>query len=182
MEGALAWISEIVGWFGQFIPRWEIVDTRRGAIKWVRGSKVVALGPGLHCYWPVTTKFEVYPIARQTINLATQTLVTRDDRTIGVSGVVSYEIKDLEKILAETYDPDQTIADIAMAAIHDVCCNRAWSDLKTTQQDGTLDRDLRREVAKELDRYGVRVLRTRLTDLAPTRCYKVVQAAAKDGA
>lgn len=180
MEGALAWISELVNWLGQFIPRWEIVDTTHGAVKFVRGSKVVALGPGWHIYWPVTTKFETYPIARQASDLRTQTIVTKDDRTVAIGGQIVYEIADIEAILARTYDPEQTIKDISLTAIHDVCCQMTWDELKEAQRNGALDRNLRREAKKTLDSYGVKVLKTTLTDLAPCRVYRMVQSTAKD--
>lgn len=181
MEAALAWVGQIAEWVGKFIPRWEIVDTVHGAIKFVRGARVVALGPGIHWYWPVLTEFHVYPIARQAVDLRAQTLVTTDDKVVVVGGLIVYEIEDLEKILAHTYDPDQTIRDITISAIHDVCCAMTWADLKREQQRGTLDTKLRRESQKGLSDYGVRVLKTTLTDLAPCRVLKLVQSMAKDG-
>jgi hypothetical protein len=46
---------------------------------------------------------------------------------------------------------------------------------------GALDRELREEAAKGLKSYGVKVLRTTLTDLAPARVLKIVQSTSKDG-
>lgn len=181
MESALAWIGAIAEWVGRFVPRWEIVQTTHGAIKFVRGSKVVALGAGLHWFWPVTTEFYTYPVARQAVDLRAQTLVTRDDRVIIVGGMVVFEINDLEAIFAHTFMPDETIRDISLSAIHDVCCQQTWDELKEAQRSGKLDRDLRREVKRSLDSYGVKVLKTTLTDLAPCRVLKLVQSTSKDG-
>lgn len=181
MDSALAWIGQIAAWIGQFIPRWQIVDTTRGAVKFVRGSRVVKLGPGLHWFWPVLTDFHVYPTARQAVDLRAQTFVTEDDKTIVVGGLIVYEIEDIEKILAHTYDPEETIRDITLSAIHDVCCQMSWDELKREQRRGTLDTKLRRESQKGLIDYGVKVLKTTLTDLAPCRVLKLVQSMAKDG-
>lgn len=181
MGGALEWISQIVGWVGQFIPRWVIVHTTHGAIKFVRGAKVVTLGAGWHLYWPLTTDFVTYPTARQAVDLRTQTFVTSDDRTIGVGGLIVYEIKDIAAILAHTFDPEVTIRDITASAIHDVCCRKTWDELKAGQRNGSLDRELRREASRGLERYGVKVLKTTLTDLAPCRVLKVIQSTSIDG-
>lgn len=179
--GAFAWISELVGWFGQVFPRWIILDTTQGAIKFVRGWKVVTLSPGWHVYWPLTTKLSTYPTARQADDLRTQTIVTTDDKTIAVGGLIVYEVDDVEKILAHTFQPEQTIKDIALSAIHDVCCRLSWDEIKEQQRSGAIDKKLRAEVKKSLDGYGVRVLKTMLTDLAPCRVIKVLQTTSQDG-
>ena len=48
------------------------------------------------------------------------------------------------------------------------------------QRTGELDRKLKAEARKELERYGVRVLKMTLTDLAPVRVLKIVQATTTD--
>lgn len=176
MGGALAWISEIVNWIGQFVPRWIILDTTKAGVKFVRGSKVVPLGPGWHLYWPLTTIIHTYPTARQATDLRGQVFVTSDDKAIIVGGLIVYEIKDVEAILARTFDPDDTIKDISLSAIHDVCCQKTWAELREGQRSGSLDRELRREAKKELDRYGVLVLKMTLTDLAPCRVLRLVSS------
>lgn len=178
---ALDWIGQIADWLGRFIPRWVIVETTHGAVKFVKGAQVVALGPGVHWFWPITTEFVAYPTARQATDLRAQTLCTTDDRSIVVGGMVVYEITDIEAIVARTYEPDDTIRDIALSAIHDVCCQKSWAELKDAQRKGDLDKELKREVAKELSRFGVKVLKTTLTDLAPCKVLKLMTSVSKDG-
>lgn len=178
---ALDWIGQIADWIGRFIPRWEIVDTTQAAVKFVKGARVVALGPGIHWFWPITTEFVKYPVARQATDLRAQTLCTTDDKSIVVGGMVVYEITDVEAIVARTYEPDDTIRDIALSAIHDVCSQKSWDELRAAQRAGELDKELRREVAKELGKFGVKVLKTTLTDLAPCRVLKLVTSVSKDG-
>lgn len=177
LDSAFGWLSDLISWFGQFFPRWVIVPTTHGAVKFVRGHKVVTLGPGWHIYWPLLTTFMEYPTARQATDLRTQTLTTRDEKTIVVGGIIVYEIRDLEKILAHTFDAEQTIKDISMGAIHDVCARRSWAELKAPG----LDVALRKEVRKRLHDYGIRVLRVTLTDLAPTRVIKLMMAQSTEG-
>ena len=181
MESAFAWIGHIVEWFGQFFPRWTIIRTTHGGVKWIRGKKVVPLKPGWHIYWPLTTDFETYPTARQAADLRTQTLMTTDGKTMVVGGLIVYEIKDIEAILAHTFDPDQTVKDIAMSAIADVLVKMSWVDIRTEQETGTLNLRLRKRVRRELTKYGVKVLKTTITDLAQTRVIKLLQTTSQDG-
>jgi len=181
MGEAFAWLGQLVEWIGRFFPRWQIVTATHGAVKFVRGAKVVPLAPGMHWFWPLTTDLMLYPTARQAVDLRSQTFVTADDKTIAVGGLIVYEVKDIAAILGQTFDPDETIRDITAAAIHDVCCSKTWDQLREGLRSGALDRELRQEAAKGLNSYGVRVLRTTLTDLAPARVLKVVQSTSKDG-
>jgi hypothetical protein len=43
-----------------------IIRATHGGVKWVRGKRIKALGPGLHIWWPLTTEVEVIVTARQT--------------------------------------------------------------------------------------------------------------------
>jgi regulator of protease activity HflC (stomatin/prohibitin superfamily) len=181
MDGAFAWIGQIVEWFGQFFPRWTIIRTTHAGVKFVKGKKTVALGPGWHVWWPLTTDLLVHPVARQAADLRTQTLMTTDGKTLVVGGLIVYEIKDIEAILAHTWDPDQTIKDITLSAIHDVLVRMSWVEVRTGQELGTLGLKLRRRARRELDKYGVRVLRVTITDLAQTRVYKLMQSTSTDG-
>ena len=178
---ALDWIGQIADWIGRFIPRWEIIETTHGAVKWVKGSRVVPLGPGVHWFWPITTKFCSFPTARQAINLRTQNFCTTDDKTVIVGGMVSYEVFDIEALVAHTYDPDGTICEIAAPAVLDVCSQKTWDELKKAHRDKTLDKELKKEVARELDKFGVKVLKARLTDLALSRVIRLITSVGKDG-
>lgn len=181
MESALGWIAQIVQWIGQFIPRWVIIHTTHGGVKFVYGHRVIPLAAGFHFYWPLTTDIVVYPVARQAVDLRSQTLTTADGRTIVAGGLIVYEIDDIEKILAHTFDPDDTIKDIALSAVHDVCAGKTWEELQTEVRSGRLDTALRSEARKFLAPYGVKLLKMTLTDLAPCRVLKLVQSMAQDG-
>jgi regulator of protease activity HflC (stomatin/prohibitin superfamily) len=171
---AFVWLSDLIKWFGEFFPRWRIVNTTKGAVKWVWGKRVVKLGPGWHVYWPFSTQFQMYPTARQATDLRPQVVTTADNRTVLVGGLITYEIVDIEAILARTYDPEETIADIALTAFHSVCCRKTWAELRDGQTSGMLDKEIRFVARKFLGPYGVRVLKTSLTDLAPTQVMKLV--------
>lgn len=182
MDGALAWISQIAQWFGQFIPRWQVLEPTQAACKFVGGKKTIVQRDGILVWWPVWTEVTIYPVARQANDLRAQTVVTTDGKTYTVGGMIVYEIEDVEKIVAHTFDPDDTIRDVALTAIHDVCIQHSEATLMDTARSGKLDREMRAEAKKQLDAYGVKVLRVALTDLAPCRVYRVVNSTATERA
>lgn len=175
MDSALAWVGHLVEWIGQFIPRWTIIPTFQGGVKFIRGHKVVPLGPGFHPYWPLTTLIRTYPTARQANDLRPQIIVTSDDKTVIVGGMIVYEIVDIEKILANTWDPDDTIRDIALSVIHERCSAYSWEGLKEAAGDQRkLQRSLLADVQTQLTDYGVKVIKVTLTDMAPAHVVRWV--------
>lgn len=180
MGGALEWISKVAEWFGKFIPCWVLLDTTMGGVMFVRGKNVVEIGPGVHWYWPAWTKLDTYPTARQADDLRSQTMVTTDDKVIAVGGMIVYSVHSVATLLGSTYNPAATIKDIALSAIHDVCCQMSWPELKEAQRKGTLDTRLKNSAKKVLDEYGVTVLKVMLTDLAPCRVVKQIQSISQD--
>jgi regulator of protease activity HflC (stomatin/prohibitin superfamily) len=180
VESALAWIGQIASWIGQWIPRWSILDTTEGAIKYVGGKDPRVCGPGIHFYWPARTTFVMYPIARQTDRLETQTMESRDGKTFIAGGTLTYEVIDLGKLIPMTHSPATTTIDIAMTALHDVCCDYDWNDLQDMQRKGTLKTKLKNEAQKALLELGIRVIMLKLNTLARCRVIKVSQSTSSE--
>lgn len=180
MESALAWIGKIAEWLGAFIPRWAILDTTQGAIKYVGGSRAIVCGPGIHWYWPARSTFVEHPTARQTDRLETQTMESADGKTFLVSGTITYSVEDLALLVPLTYSPFHTIIDIAMCAVHDVCCEMDWADLQSMQRRKTIKTQLKNEAQKQLGDYGIKVIKLQLNSLARCRVYKINQSTASE--
>ena len=61
MDSALGWIGQIIEWFGQFIPRFVLIDLTQCGVKMRLGREVTVLEPGLHIYWPLPTALRTCP-------------------------------------------------------------------------------------------------------------------------
>jgi regulator of protease activity HflC (stomatin/prohibitin superfamily) len=175
MNGALEWIGQLIEWVGKFIPRWVIMDTTEGGVKFVCGKNAKGIGPGIHWYWPLVTTIVMYPTARQADNLRSQTMVTQDDRVIVVEGMIVYSVTDVLTLLSTSHSAATTIKDIALTAVHDVCCNMSLTELMSENRRGTLDTKLKNAAQKVLASYGVKVEKMMLIELAPCRVLKLIQ-------
>ncbi len=180
MGEAFAWIGQVFEWLGRFIPRKIVLDTTEAAIKFKHGNEVVYCPPGVHWYWPWTTNWSVYPIVNQTDRLETQTMETVDGRTFIVSGTLTYSIDDLRLLVPCVHNAATAVIDIAMTAVHDVCCDMTWETLQLEQRKGTLKTKLRNEAQRQLVEYGVRVIRLKLNTLARGRVLKVSQSVSQE--
>lgn len=176
MDSAFAWLREIAEWLGRFIPKWVVLDTTEGAIKYKGGKTAVACSAGVHFYWPVRSTFVPYPTARQTDRLETQTLETADGITFMVSGTLTHEIENLGLLVPFVHSPSTTIVDLAMAAVHDICSDWTWTDLNDKKKRRSLKTALKNAAQDQLKEYGVKVHKLQINTLARCRVFKVSQS------
>jgi regulator of protease activity HflC (stomatin/prohibitin superfamily) len=196
MESAFAWIGKIADWIGQWIPRRSILDTTEGAIKYtgffLPRRLRVALGgfdgeievkvckAGIHWYWPAASTWVVYPTAKQTDRLETQTMESKDGKTFLVGGTLTYQVTDLALLVPQNHSPVTATIDIAMLAIHDVCCSLDWTELQEEQRKGTLKTKLKNAAQRDLEDIGIKVIRLKLNSLARCRVLKISQSTSSE--
>jgi regulator of protease activity HflC (stomatin/prohibitin superfamily) len=176
MDSAFAWIGQLMEWLGAFVPRLKIIRRTHAGVKFVGGSKVVELKPGLHFYWPFTTEVEVMPVVRQTHNLVTQTLTTKDDKTVIVGAVVIYEINDVVSAKSENWDIDDTVSDVTQLAVVKIVGTWNLTDLRAELTD-KVENELSIETRRQLKPFGVKVIRCGISDFAPCRVIRVINDA-----
>lgn len=152
-------------WLGQLIPKIIIVRATHGGVKFVRGKRIKCLNPGMHVYWPITTEVEIIATARQTMNLATQVLVTKDQYSVAAGAVVVYRIDQVESALSDNWDVEDTIIDIAQAAIVKTITSMPLGEL-ICEITNRVENELSKEVRKKLKPFGVAVERCALTDFS----------------
>lgn len=193
---AFAWLGQLVEWFGQFIPRFTLLDSTQGAVKFegfflprklrlvFKGydgtMRLTLCGAGLHWFWPATTSFQIYPIEYQTDNLPSQTIETSDGKSISVGGMVTYTVPNLMLLLPRTHSAVKMVQVKVLAAIHEVICKMSWEQLTQEQRKGTLNTKLRNAAQKQLTEFGVKIEECMLTDLARSRVYRLIQSTQTD--
>jgi hypothetical protein len=177
---AFEWIGLIAQWIGAFIPRWVILDSTAGAIKYVKGRPKFCAPGKVHFYWPLTTLFEMYPMVRQTDRLESQTIESTDGKAFIIAGTITYMVTDLMALLTTTHNATTNTRELAASAVHDVCCEYTWDELQTRQRKGVLKTELKNEAQKQLADYGIKVLKLQITSMARARVYKISQSTASE--
>ncbi len=177
MEALLQHLGQVVKWLLSWFPHYIVVRRTHGGVKFVGGSKVVRLNPGIRWYWPLITHYECEPVTRQTFNLPNQVLETADGVQVLVSGVIRYRITDTVKAFGDAWDFNEILRDVSMAAVVSVVGARPHTELRQALVDGTLRKELTRHVRRELRSYGVTVQKAYLSDFA--RCI-VIRTVAND--
>jgi regulator of protease activity HflC (stomatin/prohibitin superfamily) len=165
MESAFAWVSQLMEWLASFVPRVRIVRSTHAGVRFRHGKTAVAMRPGVHIFWPIVTEVEIIPVARQTHNLPSQSLLTKDGHQVVVGGVVIYAIKDIVATLSRNWDVNDTINDITMVAITEIITSHDLEYIQTNVSD-EVQKKLTQVTGKQLRRYGVKVYKTALTDFS----------------
>jgi regulator of protease activity HflC (stomatin/prohibitin superfamily) len=173
MNAAFAWVSDFVALFISVFPHLIIVKKIEGGVKFVRGKHVKILKPGLRWYWPLVTEQEVVPVVRQVTNLSTQTLMTKDGKTVIASAVIVYRVSDIEAFLVENHDADEAIGEVAIAALRDAIADEDLEDLRKNFRN-KIDTRLTKEVMGSLKPFGVEVESVRLTSFAPATTFSII--------
>ena len=166
---AFSWIGQIFDSILQLFPRRVIVRATESGVKWSLWKEPKVMEPGIRFYWPLITDIEVAVVARQTLSMPTQALMTRDGKTVVAGGVIIYEINDVVQAIGKNnWSPEDTARDIAQAAIVDVVSKWECQEL-LENISGKVEEQLTLSCRKQLRQYGVYVSRAALDNFSTVK-------------
>jgi len=169
---AFDWINDIVLWFGQFMPEWDLLDPTDGGVKFKPGGKIVLLKPGhIYWYWPVTTNIYTIETKRQIMSMS-QRLTTKDDIPVLVETVIVYVIDDVEKAIVETRDHEDTISEIGEKVTVKPIMSREFDQIREDIADSNkLNNEIKSGARSELGAYGVKVVDGYISSFVETKVF-----------
>jgi len=169
-----SWLSDLFNAVLSFIPRPVVIRATHGGVCWRFGYKVIEMKPGWRWWWPLISDIEIIPVARQTNNIPSQALVTKDKKQVVAGAMLIFSIKDIMQAIGQrNWDVGTTVNDIAAAAVVKVITKWTLDDLITNITDA-VEEELTAVCQKQLRQFGVYVHRCCLTDFAPCRIYKIM--------
>jgi len=172
MFTGLDWLNDIIQAALSFVPRPVVVRNTHAMLKWKWG-KVVVKQPGWRWYWPLTTDYEEIVTAVQPLDLAAQTLMTKDSVEVTCGGVIVFQITDPIKACGEkNYDVNGMVDVIAQAAIVEVITQWPF-DMLLPDMAG-IEKDLTKACKARLRRYGVNVHRAALNSFSTAATYNIM--------
>lgn len=174
METVFGWLGQLFQALLSLVPRLGICRATHGGVKFRRGSVVREIKPGLFWYWPLVTEVEIIATARQTLNLPTQRLTTKDGVSVVVAGVVVYTVRNVVQALTANWDHDATIGDISLAALARHVAFHTFDELLASQADEGASDALTRLCREDLSRpYGLNVERFFVSDFVRAKAYAI---------
>jgi len=114
-------------------------------------------------YWGVLQSVEKIVTVTQLVNMTTQSLTTKDGKSLMVSGVIRYEVFDVKLALLAVHDYDKALPDEAEVAVsHFVTRNTA----KQCFDLGQIEKDVEKRLKREAKKWGVLIQRFKINEIA----------------
>lgn len=170
---ALDWLGYLIEWIGKLFPRVQIVRRTQGGVRFVGGSKVKEVKPGVRVYWPIMTDMVITPTIPQSENLVSQTAVTKDGRQLHCSIMVIYKVKDPVRALTRIDGINETVMNTCLSATLEVVSQHALDELQpgiATEIEIKLTKLCRRR----LRQFGITITRAAFTDFSPCKTLNLV--------
>jgi len=113
---------------------WEVVDHFEEGVVLRLGKYRCKCGPGFHWIAPFgIDQVLTENVVLDTIDLGPQSLTTSDGRDVVISGVVSWKIRDIKKVLLDVDGAESVLTDSAYGLIQDAVEQSQWEDVRTAE-------------------------------------------------
>jgi len=167
--------TTLVDWVGSNIAAlvpFRIVRNYERAVRFWLGTPGPELGPGFWWIVPGLWAIVVVDIRADTSNLPTQTVTTKDGKSVTFSANVEFSITDAVSYTTGVQQFDFSLTNVAMSHLAKRVREWTWDELVASQRD--LERSLRGTMTTRAKEWGVTIHDVGLTDLTiakPLRLY-----------
>lgn len=149
------------------IPPWAVIQPDEGGV-FLRGGKYKrTLFTGFYLKWPIYDIVIKTPVKEQVINLPNQSITTKDDVLLAISGVIKYEIFDPKKAILNVQDYDESLQNLAMGTI-------ASYVRRTSGDYDDIEKEVLEELKMEADNWGIDILDFLITDFAEHKVFRIM--------
>ncbi|MBN2094510.1 MAG: slipin family protein [Candidatus Aenigmarchaeota archaeon] len=139
------------------------VDQYDKCVKFRLGKYVGTLEPGLRWYIPGIDDITEVDMRITPMDIRTQEVISEDNVTLYVNGVVFYRVESPEKAVLGVSDYKAAVAQLAQSALRDMCGKANLDDILTKREE--LGRKIKEIVDKETDVWGIDIADVKITDI-----------------
>jgi regulator of protease activity HflC (stomatin/prohibitin superfamily) len=165
-----SWLKDLlVTWYEWLLP-FTVIDAYEEAVVLRLGKFHRQLGPGFHLIVPFGVERAISDeVVPRVINLSSQSLTTSDGVSAVIGGAVTFSISDIRKAMLEVKTVHQAIADSCCGAIGQAVRGAQWDALTSD----AFIKELTSKCREYARKYGLRIERVQLTDLARMRALRL---------
>ena len=96
---------------------WRVIQPDQAGVRTVFGKRPKVVMPGFHLVWPIVGDIRICSVAERVKDVRSQSLTTKDGKTVAVGISVAYSIIDVYKALYEVQDPEAAILNEALRIV-----------------------------------------------------------------
>ncbi len=159
---ALFWTLFTVFIFYVILAVKIIPEYRRGVL-FTLGRYDGVTGPGLVVIVPLVQSLRIVDLRVQTLDIPPQEVITKDNVSVRVNGVVFYRVIDPAKATLRVHDYVYATSAIAQTTLRDVIGGVELDELLENRD--TIAQEIRRIVDAKTDEWGIDITEIRLQDI-----------------
>lgn len=173
LEKLIEWILNLLT---ESLPGYIVKEYEEAIVlRW--GKFLKHVGKGYHWKIPHVDEVFIQHTVLTTINLPSQSLVTKDGINVVVKAVVKYRISDVKAFQLEVYDSVDAISDVAQGIVKDIIMTSTWEQCRDLEIDNTITKKVR----SELKKLGVQIEKVTLTDIGPMKTLRLINESILNG-
>lgn len=153
---------------GKDVLLWVVIEEWNEAVLLRFGKFVKVLKPGIHFKIPFFDSVWETETITQSIDMNPQSITTADGKNIVVKAIIRFSVVDTKTYVMSIMKPHDVLVDTTQGMIREIIEDTRWYDLVG------IDKQLTTEVGKFMRRWGIKVERVTLTDLAEIPSYRVI--------
>ena len=138
------------------------------------GKYAGKLGPGIHPVIPLIQKVKQVDIREKLIDIPAQEVITKDNGTVVVDGVVYYKIVDAEKAILNIYDYEEAISQLAQTYLRATIGKLELDELLSAREK--LNAELRDRLDSETDAWGIKITKLEIKKIDPPKSIQQAMA------
>lgn len=160
-------IDLVVTFINDILP-FKIVNQWEEGVHLRNGKFRRAVKPGLNGKLPFFDSIITTPVITQTVNLKSQTVTSRDEKSIVLSTIVRYHVHDVEKFLLGVMHANDVLVDTTQGIIRDIVEDTSWDELVD------LTKRVTPVVNNQVNKWGITVQLVSFPDLGEITTYRVI--------
>lgn len=162
-------VKDFIEYIFNALKIWIIIQPWQQGIRVRNGNKTKLLNKGIYFKIPYFDSVYVQESRLRIGDTPTQTVTTKDGKTITICSAIGYSIVDIEKLYDTLYHPETTISNIATSEVA--------TYIFTKNSDEIKPKDIEAAVLKELNAsdYGLKFEYFKITSFAIARTFRLIQ-------
>ena len=141
----------------------RIIFEYKRALKFRFGKYIKTLQPGFRWVIPFVETIQIVDIRVITFNIDSQEVMTEDNVPCSIDGVVFFKIADPVKAVLEVEEYKFAIAQLAQAALRDVCGKVELDTILSKREE--MGKNIKAIVEKETREWGIVVIDVKIKDI-----------------
>lgn len=162
-------VQQFIEYITNSIKIWVIVQPWQLGIRVRNGKKIKKLTKGIYFRIPYFDSVYIQENRLRILSMPTQTLTSKDDKTITLNASIGYKINNIEKLYDTLFQPESTISNIAMCEISNFIMSNNLNDIDSHKIENKV-----LNVLQKHD-YGLEFTYLKTTNFAVVKTYRLIQ-------